>query len=886
VGNFTQSETGVNITLEKSTNLVSVLYENSSVQPEKHQQQTLNQAGNDEQLLAENGSSLHQYSNGTARRSEAQLQHHVLNNTAIDTNSINSEDTTRNLDTHYLLNIARRNVQEGTDLSSAGTTTSSLPSQSLENTTVSVKLYDIVMLSSRSLHTSDQDVEVSDDSLRNSSNTNDANLTANLQAPEFFSIVTSTENSTTPFPDLNRNIAEDFKPVTQATEGTTHEVPSDSSEHFSKRHTTKFPDRQQIMSLMPEKLYTATVLPGVSFLSSETSETKNQANTPENTSPSHSESSAKSTTSAGNPSLFYSASANSDITTESSPVTTPVLNYSIESRTMLGTAIHSSNAGFADVPQTSPVPVPSVDYSVLSLVTVPTSIPSISNSTTESWETWVTHTTPVAPSAEAITSNTISTTEPSPETINSRKISNTEQSTANVTSSKDKTTLYPVTTFDNTSLLEVVSESTVSSSVPSEENISSRGILSSVQSVETTSIISSSAQSPENATLGLISATVPSQATVTSNTIFSALPSTETVTSGTISTFFSTVPSLSYQMPTRDTIQGNKLQTDISGKNKSSDSIEEELKKSFTTESDKSKTTTLNDTCEKMFCKSEKLTNTKNKKDPLIIVFKSEMEVAEWFLIWDLAFRKHISNALTKNKDIQEKWNKTFSPENILYVTPGPFANGINLTMCILVKVSAQDEENMFLSGEYLQKFLEELTPNLKEMLHLEITDTSIGILTPQHHQCRLQERGGNQMTVTIAMIVTTVIFTTIIVALILIMKCQQPHQGFEAPTGLSYRLPSHSSGQHLATDEECIAMEGRNSQLQEVKEEKANGSTPQTSKASANVKLISKEEHEKKLEVYSSGRTDPPTRKNSKMESKEDIVMVQLHKAPSVYHQ
>jgi hypothetical protein len=550
-------------------------------------------------LLAENGSSLQQYSNGTARRSETQLQHHVLNNTAIETNSINSEDITRNLDTHYLLNIASRNVQEGTDLSSAGTTTFSLPSQSLENTTVSVKLHDIVMLSSHSLHTSDHDVEVSDDSLRNSSNTNDVNLTANLQAPEFFSNVTSTENSTTPFPDLNRYVAKDFKPVTQATEGTTHEVPSDSSEHFSKQHTTKFPDRQQIMSLTPEKLYTATVPPGVSFLSSETSKTKNQANTPENTSPSHSESSAKSTTSAGYPSLFYSASANSNITTESSPVTTPVSNYSTESRTTLGTAIQSSNAGFADVPQTSPVPVPSVDYSVLSLVaTVPTSIPSISISTTESSETRVTHTTPVAPTAEAITSNTISTTEPSPEIINTSKISNTEQSTASVTSRTDTTTLYPVTTFDNMSPLEVVSESTVSSTVPSEQNISSRRISSTVQSVETTSIISSSAQSPENAPLGLISSIVPSQATITSNTIFCALPSTETVTSGTISTFFSTVPSLSYQMPTRDTIQGNKLQTDISGKNKSSDSTEEELKKSFTTVSDKSKTTTLNDTCE------------------------------------------------------------------------------------------------------------------------------------------------------------------------------------------------------------------------------------------------------------------------------------------------
>jgi len=65
------------------------------------------------------------------------------------------------------------------------------------------------------------------------------------------------------------------------------------------------------------------------------------------------------------------------------------------------------------------------------------------------------------------------------------------------------------------------------------------------------------------------------------------------------------------------------------------------------------------------------------------------------------------------------------------------------------------------------------------------------------------------------------------------------------------FQLPSHSSGQHLATDEECTAMEGRNSQLQEVKEEKANGSTPPTSKDSANVKLISKEEHEKWVVPY-----------------------------------
>ena len=82
--------------------------------------------------------------------------------------------------------------------------------------------------------------------------------------------------------------------------------------------------------------------------------------------------------------------------------------------------------------------------------------------------------------------------------------------------------------------------------------------------------------------------------------------------------------------------------------------------------------------------------------------------------------------------------------------------------------------------------------------LHLEIIDTSIGILTPQHHQCRVQERGGNRMTVTITMIVITVIFMIIIVALILIMKCQQHHQSFEAPTGISYRVSFILNFNHL----------------------------------------------------------------------------------------
>jgi hypothetical protein len=50
-------------------------------------------------------------------------------------------------------------------------------------------------------------------------------------------------------------------------------------------------------------------------------------------------------------------------------------------------------------------------------------------------------------------------------------------------------------------------------------------------------------------------------------------------------------------MTTTDTIEGNQFETDMSDKNESSDSTEE-LKKSFTSLTDKSKITSLNDTCE------------------------------------------------------------------------------------------------------------------------------------------------------------------------------------------------------------------------------------------------------------------------------------------------
>lgn len=65
---------------------------------------------------------------------------------------------------------------------------------------------------------------------------------------------------------------------------------------------------------------------------------------------------------------------------------------------------------------------------------------------------------------------------------------------------------------------------------------------------------------------------------------------------------------------------------------------------------------------------------------------------------------------------LQDKWNKTFLPEDIWYVIPGPFAKGENFTICILVKGPAVGG-NTFISGNYLQKCLDEITPRLKQMV-------------------------------------------------------------------------------------------------------------------------------------------------------------------------
>jgi hypothetical protein len=50
-------------------------------------------------------------------------------------------------------------------------------------------------------------------------------------------------------------------------------------------------------------------------------------------------------------------------------------------------------------------------------------------------------------------------------------------------------------------------------------------------------------------------------------------------------------------------------------------------------------------------------------------------------------------------------------------VTPGPFVTGENFTICILVKGPAVEDGSLFISGKYLQKCLEEVIPNFKQMV-------------------------------------------------------------------------------------------------------------------------------------------------------------------------
>ncbi|XP_021929596.1 mucin-3A-like isoform X2 [Zootermopsis nevadensis] len=498
------------------------------------------------------------------------------------------------------------------------------------------------------------------------------------------------------------------------------------------------------------------------------------------------------------------------------------------------------------------------------------------------------------------TPNSVSSTVP--ETVTLGTISNTvpEIVTLGTISSTVPEIVTPSKIFSIVSSVGNTTSNKASRVVNSTQTVISEPINKTVSLLETVMSTIVSNTEPLSANTNLISSTVTE--TATPSTVYSIVPSIETVTTSTISTpYFSTVSSTNYALATKEPRKINQFQVGISGKNQSTHKTEEYIRTSLKNLSANRNSTSLNVTHEKLFFKSEKLTDRQKREDPLTIIFKGEMEVAEWFLILDMEFRRYFSKALTECKRLQEKWKKTFSPEDIWYVSPGPFVTGENLTICILVKNPAVEEGNMFISGKYLQKCLQEVTPNLNQMLNVEIIDTVIRITLPKQYQCSVQETRTNddKMKLTIAMSVIIVIFMSIIAALMLVIKYRQHHGLFEPPTGLSYRLPCHNDGRHLATDEDCVATEGSNAQPQEAKQEKANGSTPSTSKNTVNVKLISKEEHEnyrvcmytialysfsRKLEVCSSEIRDPQKMKKcSNIDAKEEILMAQLHKPPLI---
>ncbi|PNF35661.1 hypothetical protein B7P43_G17472 [Cryptotermes secundus] len=941
-GSLIQTERRITISLDENyvqpRKADAVSSENTNVQSERedlHLNQNI--SGNDTQILTEVTSSLQQYSYNMTGNSTFQPLYNTLINTIVEPimKNISSENITTNLNTQYLHNISRSDVQRsGNNLSSVRTTAYNLSSQSLEITTLFAKSHDSVTFSPYLLSTSNHENESLHTPAMNNSNINDFNHPPIMPINPLVSYsMPSTNNLSTAFPEVNTNLSEDHKQVGQEDNNITYTVHSNVSDQYSALHTRKLPEGKPVVTLIPEEVHK---VPSVtqnssSFISSRVSERNIQTNTFENYTSFHSESSINPTTP-----LFYS-SAGAYINSEISPNTFPVTTTSTESEIASETIIESHNVvSEEDFPQTILAPVTSANCSAMSLVTpVSHSLSSSFDTPTKTVETWDTNATPTvssvgnilssaifntvesrdvttnkissnakavesvisnfisntAPSLENITSRTIFNTVPSVNDVTSNTISSNVESAENMSSEEVSSTVQSVETLTSSTVsyimpsvenaisdtlsnlvavvnvtstakpsnsisstiqsLETVTSNTVPNTVQSTDNVTSGAISHSVLSAETSNTISQNMQSAKTVTLNSFPSTVLSLTVVTSNTTSSPLLSLESVTSSTSSTFASTVPSIKYILPTKDAKQGDKFQVDIvSGKDESSHRTEDEIGKSFDNLSDNSNTTSLNVIHEQLFVKSEKLTETEKKEDPLTIVFKSDMEVAEWFLSWDMVFRKYTSKALTGCMEVQEKWNKTLSPEDICYMIPGPYADGGNFTICILVKGHAM-AGSMFISGKYLQKCLEEMILNLKQMLHIEIIDIFIGIPTAQQSHCRIQEMSWNRIKVTVAVIVVIAISMSIIAALIFTIKHRQRQEFLQPTAGLSYQLRSHNDGRHLATDEECTAMEASNVQLQEVKEEKANGSTPSTSKAPAVVKFISKEEHEKWVVPY-----------------------------------
>jgi hypothetical protein len=221
-----------------------------------------------------------------------------------------------------------------------------------------------------------------------------------------------------------------------------------------------------------------------------------------------------------------------------------------------------------------------------------------------------------------LTSNTISNIVPSLETKTSSIISNPVSSVQTVSSSKVSSTVPTVKAVTSSTISKKVqlenteTSSTISNYVPSVKTAisittsnysplvqteTSSTAFSTVQSADnqTSSTISNFGPSVKNIISNISSSAMPSAEPTTSSTISSTVPLAETVTASTISTVsFSTVPSVTYTLTTKDTRQINEFQVSTSGKNHPSHRNEEDRQKSFTSFSDNGNTTSLNITHE------------------------------------------------------------------------------------------------------------------------------------------------------------------------------------------------------------------------------------------------------------------------------------------------
>jgi hypothetical protein len=513
--------------------------ENFNVQLEREDLQiNKNKSGNDTQIA----SLVQQYPYITA----SQPQHNTVGEPIMK--NVTSENKTRNLNTQYLHNISRSE----SNLSSVRTESF----QSPEITAPFTDSYDTLIFSPNPLSTLNHKTEVLHTPEMNNSHTNGFNHPSTLSINP---LALRTNNMTTPFPELNRNLSEVQKQVIQAANNITYTIHSNISDQYSAPQTKKSPEGEPVLTLIPGNV--DEVPSGdqnmSSFTSSRVYEKNIQTNNTLHTS-FHSETSIYSTTSIVPSPTFYPSTGayiNSKISSNDVEITTDSTESEIASEASQNVVSED------DSPQTTLVPVSST--------TAPHSTSSSFNTSTKIMETGNTNAAPTESSVGNISSSANFTTEESTDTkifsnakpvesVNSNIIYNTAPSLETATSE----------TILNT--VEDVTSGTISSNEISAENVSSREISSIVQSAAenvTSSIVPYIMPSAENVTSTVkYSSTVPSLEAVTSNTIPSIVQSSDNVTSGTISNIVLSAEASNSIFPTVQsvrTLTSNSLPSDL-----------------------------------------------------------------------------------------------------------------------------------------------------------------------------------------------------------------------------------------------------------------------------------------------------------------------------------